>query len=620
MQVETHSTKEVIKNRMLKHALTWWGIRQIEDLDPAIKLILEALSLELYLLGNEARDAQVRILEKIAGLLAPDSLTAPAPAHAILHASPVEPTEKLTGTSSFFVPVKIPAPANDGTGTTLHVYFTPVDTIHLQDVQIAWLATGNNLYTYTPSFVKQLIARGQGFHPETSTLHLGLRINPAITQLQQCSFYFDTRNLEPKLARRIYQLLPLAEWYIGDQPLKTKPGLACEQTGNGSGRQENLFMEYDLLPLMEKDIKDHYDPQYITLETVPANHQPSTLPPAFHRSFAAQDLQKIPAQLLWITIRFPAALQQEHLDELYIYPNTFPVINKRLFDSRHRLKGGSNIIPLKTRDFEHFLSIRSLADESRTFRSVPYRKTEQEQTGTYTLRTGGMERFDTRNAREMISYLLELLRSESAAFAGYGYDFIATTLREMNQKIHIMEQKMQGSNSQATEIPHYLIVQPFEDSDVMYTEYWTTLADTANNIRAGTRLQLEKGVKVKPDQLQLITTTTGGKNRLRPEERVNAFRYGIMTRNRIVTKEDIRNCCFYELGDRIREVHITRGIELGAGPQEAFRRTIDIWLTPADPHALQSKEWEMLFDQLQSKLKARSGMSNHYRILLEPAS
>ncbi len=78
---------------------------------------------------------------------------------------------------------------------------------------------------------------------------------------------------------------------------------------------------------------------------------------------------------------------------------------------------------------------------------------EEEQTGTYTLRTGGVERFDTRNAHEMISYLLELLRSESAAFAGYGYDFIATTLREMNQKIHVMEQKMQGNANNATEAP-----------------------------------------------------------------------------------------------------------------------------------------------------------------------
>lgn len=602
---------------MLKHALTYWGIRQIEDLDPAVKLILEALSLELYMLGNETKDAQVRILEKIAGLLTPDFLTAPAPAHAILHASPLEPTEWLTNTTSFFVPAKIPSLANDATGAAINVHFTPVDAVKLLDVEIAYLATGNNLFSYGPSFNKQLLLRGQGFNTNNNTLYLGLRVNPKIEHIDNLFFCFDTRNLESKLAQQIYQLLPLAKWYMGDRQLNTSPGLQYETPAHHPGQHGNVFLEYDLLHLMEKDIKNYYHPKYVTisqLDVTAGLQQP--WPAAFNPVFSGNDLQKINEKLVWLRIVFPAALQQEHLDELYVYPNAFPVMNKRVLDLKHRLKGDSNIIPLKTRDLEQFLSIKSLSDETRQFRSVPYRKMEEEQTGTYTLRAGGVERFDTRNAHEMISYLLELLRSESAAFAGYGYDFIATTLREMNQKIQVMEQKTKANTGNSTEIPHYLIVKPFEGSDILYAEYWTTLAETANNLRAGTKLQLEKGVKVKQDHLMLITTTIGGKNRLRPEEKVNAFRYGIMTRNRIVTKEDIRNFCFYELGTRLHNVTVEKGIEMGAGPKEGFRKTIDVILSPADPYALKSKEWDLLCEQLHSKLQARSGVSNHYRILV----
>ncbi len=61
---------------------------------------------------------------------------------------------------------------------------------------------------------------------------------------------------------------------------------------------------------------------------------------------------------------------------------------------------------------------------------------DEEQTGTYTLHSGGVERFDTRNIHEMINYLLELLRSESAAFAGYGYAALRPLpCRKMNQKM-----------------------------------------------------------------------------------------------------------------------------------------------------------------------------------------
>ena len=59
------NSKEVIRNRMLKHALNYWNIKNTEDLDPIVKLILEALSAELYNLGNDIKDTEVRLLEKI---------------------------------------------------------------------------------------------------------------------------------------------------------------------------------------------------------------------------------------------------------------------------------------------------------------------------------------------------------------------------------------------------------------------------------------------------------------------------------------------------------------------------------------------------------------------------
>jgi hypothetical protein len=126
------------------------------------------------------------------------------------------------------------------------------------------------------------------------------------------------------------------------------------------------------------------------------------------------------------------------------------------------------------------------------------KKADEQEYGTYTLRNGGVERFDTRNARELIRYLLELLRSESAAFSSYGYDFMATTLKEMYQKISLMEQKTKRLIPViATRCPTYIIVKPFEGFDMMYAKYWTTLAETANHIRVGTRLQLGKGLKSK---------------------------------------------------------------------------------------------------------------------------
>ncbi len=614
------NSKELIKNRILKHALNYWNIKNSEDLDPIVKLILEALSSELYNLSNEIKDTEVRILEKIANLLAPDFLTCPNSAHALISAQPVEPVEVLTGTSHFYTQRKISSKKDETLDTTIEVFFTPAGDVRLLDAQVACLATGSNIFLYDDNYNRLLTATAsKRNYDDANVLWLGLNINEKVNDLNGLRFCFDWKNPDPKSVQLIYQLLPLSKWQLSNEEIKKVHGIEYQKKA-GREEEQNIFMDYNLLPLMENDVKNFYDHKFITItderfNTI--NNLKQDFPADLQKLYSEPDLKKLNKKLLWIKIQFPVALQPELLNEVHVYTNSFPVMNRQLNDLKYRLKGGSNIIPLKTNGLEQFLSVEALSDETNEYQSTPYRKMETEATGTYTLRNGGIERFDVRNAKEYIGYLLELLRSESSAFSVYGYDFIATILREMNQRIALMEQKTKGLTASISEVPHYIIVKPFEGHELMYAEYWTTLAENANNIRSGTRFQQFRSSKIKANSLFLLTTSTGGKNRLKPEERLNAFRYGLITRNRIVTKEDIRNFCFHELGSRISQVSVTRGIQLSSLPNHGFSRTIDVYITPASAGKLDDQEWHLLCDQLHSKLTARSGMSNHYRILLQ---
>ena len=89
-----------------------------------------------------------------------------------------------------------------------------------------------------------------------------------------------------------------------------------------------------------------------------------------------------------------------------------------------------------------------------------------------------------------------------------------------------------------------------------------------------------------------------------------------MTRNRIITREDIRNFCFYELGEKISRVEVERGFALSDHSKQAFRRTVDVLITPADSGGIDAVAWEQLCEQLKSKLQARSGMSSDYRVMV----
>jgi Type VI secretion system, TssF len=617
------NTKEVIKNRMLKHALNFWTIKNTEDLDPIVKLILEALSTELYNLGNEIKDSEVRLLEKIANLLAPEFLTCPNPAHAIIHATPVEATDILTETDHFYTQKKISSKQDESLDKSIDIFFTPLGRLKLFKAGISCLVTGNNLYTVDANYNKLITAQTlAGSRIENNALWLGIQVDEKIDNINNLFFYFDWKNLEHSLSNLNYQLLPLSKWYLNGKEITIAEGLPYEKKTVTGSLQKDLAFDYDLLSLVEKDISNYYDRKFITiLDEQHSNVQSltETYPAVFNSVFSEQDLQKFTGKLLWIKIVFPAALQQGSLDEIHVHSNSFPVMNRQLNELKYRLKSGSNIIPLKIQGLEQFLAVQSLADEAHSYISTPFRKMEEEETGTYTLRSGGVERFDGRNAKEFISYLLELLRSESAAFSAHGNDFIASTLREMDQRIALMEQKTKSLANSTSEIPHYIIAKPYEGCEMMYVEYWTTNAETANTMRSGTRMQEYNGSKVRSDSLFLITTSVGGKNRLKPEERVKAFRYGLMTRNRIVTKEDIRNLCFYELGNRISKVDVERGFEMSAHPKQGFLRTIDITITASQAEKLNADAWQVLFDHLKAKLKSRSGMSNHYRLFLNNA-
>lgn len=615
------NSKELIKNRMLKHALNYWNIRNTDELDPVVKLILEALSSELYNLGNDIKDTEVRLLEKLANLLAPEFLTCPNPAHGILHATPNEPEEVLAENTHFLTEKKISSRQDETLDKILEIFFTPVDKVRLFNTRILYTVTGTNLFAYDQNLNKQLAAHTiSGRRAENNVLWLGLAIDDKITSLNNIVFYFDWKNTEYELSGLNYQLLGLTSWHVNETSIRTTEGIHYDESDSDDNLRRNLSDDYDLLTLIEKDIKNYYDRKFITVQdnsAIAVSDQKREYPVEFKNIFNEADLQKLNKKLLWIKIGFPAAFQQSSLDEVYVFTNAFPVMDRRLIDTKPRLKGGSNIIPLRTTGVEQFLAVRSLSDERHQYQPTPFRKTESEQTGTYTVRSGGVERFDGRNAKEFINYLLELLRSESAAFSAYGNDFIASTLREVNQRIALMEQKVGTLVNNNGEIPHYIIAKPYEGSERMYAEYWVALAEMANGLRSGTRLQEYNSAKVKPDTLFLLSSTTGGRNRLKPEERVNAFKYGLMTRNRIVTKEDIRNFCYYELGGRASKVVIEKGFEISPHPKQSFQRTIDITVTATPSERLTADGWQALLGQLRTKLQSRSGMSNYYRIFLK---
>ncbi len=199
---------------MLRIALTYWETKNTDELDPLVKLLMEALSTEIYDVINDIRSAEGRILEKMAHLLAPDLLTSATPAHAVMQAAPGEPSEKLTADDQFYFERKIASKKDGPLDTSVEIYFTPVNRIRVYDVQPLYIFSGTNLYSFDPAGNKLLAGNAQRNQNNESAIWLGLSLNSRITSLQGLSFYFDLKNIEPAAADFVYQNLPFSKWVL----------------------------------------------------------------------------------------------------------------------------------------------------------------------------------------------------------------------------------------------------------------------------------------------------------------------------------------------------------------------------------------------------------------------
>lgn len=608
-----YSSKDEIRNRVLKHAREYWGLAATADFDPLVKLLIEALSTELFNISNEVSNLQNRMVDKISGILAPDTLISALPAHAILHARPVESIEIIDEKSRFYYGKRMVDKEENNREVTMDLFFSPLQAVKLFNANVAYIATGNNLFQIDEQQQRSLLTQAKpGQQLAVNSFYVGVKVPGDLASFKGMTFYFDWKNYQ--IERQTYDLLSFAEWSVQGQVVKVAQDRFYDAAATGI---RSPFEEREILNMLLRDVSAYYRDRFYTLTDTLDAPLLEPYPSAFTTVFAANSLEPLKDDLLWIKIVVPATIHQHMLNELSVSINAFPVVNKKRHDSKNRLKIMSDIIPLKMADHEQFLSVDSLKDNmGNRYTEIPQGYNDERSAGLFSVRYGGTERFDKRNAREILDYLFELLRDEKAAFAAYGTDFLNTALKELEQNISMIAQKTGGQQHSARELLNYIVFKPLDQADILFLEYWTTNAELANNIRSGSRLQPFESARIQADSLLLLSTTQGGRSRLNAANRVRAYKYGLTTGDRIVTQTDIINFCHWEFGGHIAGVEIRKGLVKSAKPKDGFVRTVDLVLTPAAGNELKVEEWNALLELARKKLQTRSTMHLHYRLML----
>lgn len=581
-----------IKERLLDRALDLWGIEDERQLDPVVDLLLEAVAFESFQLEETLARADAALLGRLSRLLIPQKWMLPRPAHGLLSVHPKsgEHLMELSPHDHFFVNrvvqgVKSPP-----------LFFTPLYATQLLDAQIRYRLWGTQLEELgrRRCYTEQAFAEEDrlGDH----TLYLGIQI--AEENL------VHTDRLRLAILPERGELLPfLSEIQAFD---------ACEHP---------LVIQAQNIPKASyeghyvQDLKEHYCHYLyeIELQESKASCSLTSLFPKLKEEL--HELHDVASQLYWIRLEFPAVFTLDDMASMGVHLNTVPVINRRLIRKLHSLEREGRILSLSTSDQGHFLSIESLEDNLGKVYIPRERSYEAGALGVYSLYFGDLERFDASDAQRQLRRVLQLVREEGNAFSAVDNSSFASVLKELQDRLTTLEKTVGKMQSESGPSKAFLMTMPEAEAEHLALSYWESTGGLANGLSPQDIIQSLEPDKFVSASIRLRTKTKGGRAAETEDMLIAHLRYGLLSKERIVTREDVKSYLKHRLGITLKQVDLRDGVTISQEPNKGLVRCTDVFLELVKQGTeLNEEEQAHLSSRLETELKERSVAHTTYKV------
>ncbi|MGB8491140.1 MAG: hypothetical protein WCE64_08780, partial [Bacteroidales bacterium] len=587
-----------------RNAAQIWGFQEPQaesSFDPLVSLLLGACAFELEKISGEINNSESRIIERMVNIMTPHPITSPHPAYAVTYAKPFRKGAKVKPGDQFYSNIKVSDRFQKNAGDKM-IFFSPTGTFGLTDGRVRYIAAQKKIYEIVDDQYKDIITEKFKKPIPPVSLFVGMEMNARPPEL---TLFFDV--ISEHLKQSFFAEIESCAWKIGGISISSKKGL------KDMGRREHdvyqlINRQQDLTSKISEHVNNYFNRQFITLNLKDIEDLPETdimkIPAAIAGSVDEKELANIDKNIMWVELQFAKPVSDELLENIIISLNCFPVINLRQNEFTGSTRELVNIIPLHTEDV--FFDLKCVTNSNGEAYKINHFISQNEiSKGSALLRSDGVGRFDVRSAMEYLEYLLELMKEESAAFNVIGSNMIESNLRELNQAIARLEKKIEDVQFEKGDTA-YLMLKPQDGDRQVFVEFWSTNCTQANNIRAGSMMNVYRADDIDYNASRLMTTTTGGKEKPNTEARINTFRRSLQSGNRVVTAEDIKALCFEYYGDPVDDVQIEKGIEKETGKSEGFIRTIDIFLIMKKGHDPDLEEQSRIRQAILVLLEERS--------------
>jgi hypothetical protein len=623
-------TREEVKKRMRQQASALWQVRvkDVEAADPLVSLLMDACAFEFENMGKAVEATRQRILDRLASVMCPEVIDLPRPAHAVFHCRPEDPVLDLPQTAQFYHR----KPGRSADETTQDLFFSPVVTSRIVNGDVRYMLCEQGLFQLSGRDRVRLERNVRQITlSDYQSVWLGLELNHNVQSLAGLTFFFDWDNESERAKNSYYRKLhdpTQTRWVLNGRQM---PGLAGFRAADAL--DTHLPQEIDVLHELEQEVMAEYDRCFLTLGEVPTRTDFNYDARPFPANYVFDEKQQqryFSDRLVWLELRLSRDFPSSAIDNMEVRINCMPVMNRHLNETIQRLQQTLNVYSLRSP--EEFLFIRRVfnADSHDLYRSSPLRNVDELEDNSFMWRPHGVGRFDTRNAREILHYVQQMLLEESKAFSALGSGLFVQTIENLNKSVEGLNQRLLENAGDGFMVGHpYIFVKPREKDANIFIEFWSTNGRAGNGISAGTRLGQYEGrgrvfMRDEKEDLFLVTGTVGGGDKPNVTEKEYQLRRALLTRSRLVTMEDIKAECRAYLYDRIGGTDVAvdvrksfaEGLLEGAG----YVRCIDVLIRPLGRTDLSPAEWEAELERCQRHLATKSAMNLPYRVRLNTSA
>ena len=582
--------QQVIKERLQRFAMDLWNITDPGQMDPVIDLILDVVAYNSSRLYQSIDESDSSILQRLARLLVPHKWSLPSPAHALMTVVPQNDDVRHLSPMDHFYTKKMVFERGQ-----IEIAFSPLSKYPLLNARIHTMAVGGKLIRYTEDDQYDDDLPGGVDTVGEDAVWVGLELSEELLRYTK---------------RIVLCVLP------EDNALN--PFIKEIKASDGQGRPLAVSIPDFSLPGSEKypyfeDITSYYANNFIQIdvEKQQAGTQTfSNYPPVW----GAEDGAGSRDRLFWIKLTFPQPFQNTNLKKVRVLLNTYPVVNRKLSVGRHDFAKHGSIVPLPCNNSQFILNIESLQDDLNHEYVDVSQHYESHSSGTYSLYYGNIERFDSDNARTLIIKLLQLAREDGSAFNSLNVGVLIAQLGELYDKIDEIEKTVYDLIQTKGMSRAFLFTQPYKGVRSADLRYWTTDGEIANGLDNRASIFRFDNERFSLRGISFQTVTKLGNSHSNEYDHINRLRYGLLTRERIVTPQDVKSFLQCHLGQWVDSIDIRDGIAISPDVRRGIIRTTEVRIQLSRAGKNEKMDLPAMTVFLEGELSKRSISNTPYKI------